>query len=643
MAVQPTLVVCFDTEAGLDRAFFLSLGAKVVFLEGAAQLVSYLRQARPHGVCLVMAPSSFLSGNTWFHNLERRCFFEGLRVAIFLRLSGSQGSIGDLLGSPKGEGFRSRLSSLLAMRDVYCLGSELSQTEQDEIRERLSLSLGLPTSKSTSFDARFPVLVKRGGPVAVSLPGRVSWFDDEGMVNIETSVRLSRNTACRITFAQPSVGVMTVQGVCVEGLQTGLRFNFGSAIKVALAERESLLLARLFATENPRVKSRGQAFRRALTVVKSASIRDKVAQILHAGLVEFRVPLVWRNVLLDVPKLAPHYIILEDVVLAAQGEKVRGVLAELRKVAGPNPKICIIGPTAPALVRDVLDSNLAVFPSVEGFESVFRSVVSEPLSVGTGENERARTWLSADSTFAECVVDVDERYVMAGGAGLVLESRNSYRSLSNMFLAFPGTSYPRAIVKNIGSYLAADGWKVSKTAGRSSDDVLSQFHLLFSSPIEEFSRDVESALQAELDILRERPGRVGQKLYAMGRANPPQGVAQQVVPAKKEKPPSLAQALKGGNDDDGESADEVSIEEVESVERGFSTEEHAREVEQLRVAHRERLERRKEKKKRDRMVLLLILLGLAILVAVVLQFAPSNETIFADSFEKLFQRYGRGE
>ncbi len=452
-AQKPVLVVFAENESLVDKEFFSALGFQAMFFSVPGELFKYLKTLRPHALCIVANPKTYFARPQWLKDIERRSTFEGLRVLAFVIVPrGGQSQISKLLTDQSEELLRIRLSATLALRDfIVAEQPPFSLAVRKIFFGRVSLALG--SNHGYSGEEGLALLIRDIRKVKVGLPGRLSWMSADGLLSVECSVRVQPGTECVLRFGDGVGNVTAVQAIAISSSSNKLRFNFGSEVTLRLEPDQKARLGDFLLSEETRVKDDSRPVMRSMVILRKAEFRERISDILRSYHSEVRIPLLSKNVKNDIARMDPQIVVIEDAVVLAQSSGAN-YLAELRSAVSAESHIVVIGPQASELVGKLPNVHAFAFLDAE----ISLRHVLEKFQKQQNLSDVGRKWFAADSDYATCLLELEDRTVFVGNSGVVIEGPHVYRSLSNVYLSFRHDA-ACVLVKNAGSYVTADTWK----------------------------------------------------------------------------------------------------------------------------------------------------------------------------------------
>jgi hypothetical protein len=624
-AQKPVVAVFAENESFIDREFFSSIGAQIVYFFGNAELARYLKTSRPHALCIAASPQTYFSRPQWLKDIERRGTFEGLRVLAFVIVPrGAHSDLVKMLEDSRDELLRVRFTATLAMRDVLVAEQPpFSLGARKQLLSRVLLALG--SVSSFSGEDGLSALVRDLRTIRLGFAGRISWLGVDGLVSLECGVRVAPGTVCRVRLANFSGNSLVIDATAISSTSNNLRFNFGSEVTLRLDAAQLRSLENLFALEDKKALDDGRPVMRGLIVLRNADVRERIVELLRSRRCEVRVPLVSKTVKNDVARMNPQMVILEDAVILAQ-PNAKDYLKELRGTLAPEAYISVIGPNAASLVGNL--------PNVYGFglpevELSLRSVLSK-LEERRDGSDKNRQWFSAESDFATCVVEVEDKAIFIGNTGIVVEGPHIYRSLSNAYLTF-GKTPAQILVKSTGSYVVSDSWKLS---GHQTAHSRYYFSTLMDT---KSYRDDYRLLIDRVSQLR-----VPQSSPALSlKSSPLNDVTPK--PREDELPLDSSASAKGR---DALSPTLQKLRDVkESAERDVDLSEEREAFsfsrDYVRSVPKKRVAKKSASSPKDWMMVALLFVVIGIIVSLVFMYGNQNDSYLTGSFEKLYQFYGK--
>lgn len=485
MPVQkPVVIVYAESTTFVDRDFFAGLDARVVVHQTASELLVHLRTTRPSALVLITSLQTYYSRVPWLREVERRSVFEGLRViAILTSPMGGNSVLAKLLDTSTEIVSRVLLARALVFRDVFvCELPPYRSAFRKEMIARVALTLGGGQEFDPEEGSAVSVRAKR--KVLMCLPGRISWISEEGQMRIECGARVLDGTECRVRLVNSAQESFALDVTSVGSSATNLRFNYGSEITFKIDASQQAAMNAFWANDSERSREAGKAVRRSLVVVKTAELRERVTSTLRSLHLEVRVPLLWRNVKNDVQRMSPDIVVIESSILQAAGAKSREFLQIVRAAAPASCVICVVGPGASAIVGG--SNGYVVFEATSDIELALRNI-AEADGVKPSESSQKRFWIGPEANFADCLLEIPDTLVSMSNLGVVVETSNTYRSLSQIFIEMPGGSY-RILTKNLGSWTTADAWRADPSGG----PVLSRFFFSLLHESRSFASDLRS-------------------------------------------------------------------------------------------------------------------------------------------------------
>lgn len=424
---RPKVLVFRTTDVPFDPKVLDALGTENHVVTTVNDFVSEVSSVRPHGVIVVTPMETLVTFPSWLHDIERRSFFAGTRFAVIVPALGGQ-SFRTLLstGHKDVDGFR--LIRTLLHRDVLSIPAQVSADDAVYLARRIGHCLGLETQ--APFDNTFDLVVRTQLRASLLLPGRLSWLEGETLLGIETSVRVQEGSSCALRFESPT-GLLTVQAQSAGSDLSDLRFNFGTATKFIVNRGEMARLKAYLSRESRVNVSVGKGFRRALVVVRSPQLRERISGLLQANLVEMRTPLVWRNITTDIPRQNPHLVILEDVVLGKAKVGSNELVTHIFGLCSRGTVVVIVGSEAKAF--KALDARLVPIDDLSVLEETLLARLPE-LGAQDPATQAGRTWFSVEAETAHCVVSVPETISAVSECGIEIQSHNTYRPLANLLI-----------------------------------------------------------------------------------------------------------------------------------------------------------------------------------------------------------------
>lgn len=521
---QTSLLLYSAQKEPLIDEILVGLNMPVVSVSTTGELIEKLDSASFGGLCIATAPGEVESLRNAFLDIENRAMLQGLRPVLLLLRSPS--TTRDRVFQIFDKSWLQALA-LSAFRDVVEISRQPSALEREDALKRIAFAIQF--NSKNPFANRFATTVRWRNRAQISVSGRLSWFDETSrQLCVECGSKLEAGLLIKIQL-ETSEGATVVSGIVKENHPAELRFNFGNSSIVELTEQSSQVLKRALRGDRSGAVV-GKPMRRAFVITRSHAMRQRLVKLLSKNFIDSRIPLVKRNILTDLPLLAPHFVVFEDRVLRDIVEKEGPhIVHEIMRVAGHQARFAVVGDHAGDLSR--ISESISVIHE----KPVFDNNVSGWLSLhepGNSHTSETRHWFVQSARMASVSLSFDERIHAISADGIILRGHNQYRLWNNFEITLPGTRI-QFIGKVTASLLACDAFKTKHHVTLHDHAVLTYVSCLTSSAdlMRETAKGLESQL-ASINLDRTPP-----KTITLPRASVSKTPSVS-VPARVSKPKS---------------------------------------------------------------------------------------------------------
>lgn len=433
-APRHATILVYSTQKDVPD-LFAPLGLQVENAQSAQDVLAKLSFATYAGLCIVGSPGDIESWKDFFAEVESKAMLEGLRAVLVIarQAPSMRDRLFAVIDKPWIHYF-----GLSAFRDVVEVPRQPTQEERDEVSRRISFAIQY--NAKSPFASRVTSVMRHKSRADIHVPARLSWYQESNnIIGVECGAKIAVGTTVRLrTEVGSGIGSLVLSGKVKENMPAHLRFNYGNSLHLELDAPSTQLFRR--ATQNDiNSPAIDKPVRRAFIVTRSLALRHRVIKVLAKSYIDSRVPLVKRNILSDLPYLAPHFVVIEDRVLSDLVERDGiKVFKQIADAAGPQACFAIVGEDAkrlsgmtsgfaPILDKPILDSNLTSWLNTVGTRSL-EHVASEK-----------RVWFPTNSKISYGVLTFDERIHQIGPDGVVLRGSNHLRMWNNFEVTLPGT------------------------------------------------------------------------------------------------------------------------------------------------------------------------------------------------------------
>jgi hypothetical protein len=424
-----TVIVCSVGNASFfSQRFFDRISDSVMRVGSGDELIRELSATRPIGVLLLVGDAGTLETAEWLRTLEQKILFEGMRVVLAIKHDGTNPS--RAFGSKNVGKFN--LTQCLGLRDLILFDDATTDSDMNSMIDRIKFAFGV--AGQGPFADRFRLLAECHERWEISVPARISELEDDRHVVIESAVYLQPGTVLRMRFMSPLTEAEEVGLTVIENLPSGLRFNFGNSLRVRIADESWTAVQRLIAVEQPSRVFR-KPVRRAMVVTRSIGLRQRIVSCLASSQIEARIPLVRRNIKGDLPPLKPDYLIVEANALTGQSaaEGTRE-LQEYLDLSGSQCRAVLVGRRSDWNLGNHIgnQSGFVTIRDSENIQDDLRSALDKEARKTPSGDDLKSVWFATDSQCSKVMLLLRDRSVSVGDAGLVIETPHVFRLWSNV-------------------------------------------------------------------------------------------------------------------------------------------------------------------------------------------------------------------